>query len=530
MTAIKLRPYQENAIRAIATSLQTVQKSGFIVPTGGGKTTIFVKISDLYLKHNPGQSVLILSHLSLLTNQTSERFATQAPHLKVGVFQADRSPASDCQVIIGTMQTSQSKDKTLDLKLLLKYPVGLIIVDEAHFLQTTSYEKAISYFPKAKVLGCTATPFRAGALMVNYFDDIAYSISMQELIDQGFLVPPRLIQVDLGHQETTVADRIATVARIYEEKEAGKSAIVFMNSIESAKEMRNVLQQRGFKARAVTSELVGEEREKILGDFRSGNIQVLTTVNVLTAGFDSPNVEAIFMPFATQSPVTYLQRIGRGLRPCEENQKKDCRIYVCGDTPSIKRELFQKLHNVVLETGGEKKKSTTFQDDLEYNDYEKSSEVYLWTATVVSTIEKMEKLGMPRLSKMLNEKNFPKKFLRNIATLRENLPSEAERLPGGDYAATDKQRKVLLDAGFSMAQLHGVTKNEASAMVATLMTTKSKSVGQSFVIPLASKSKFGGMHISKTTWYYRKAVLEKNPNGTIATMIKEWEKQGGRYD
>lgn len=522
----ELREYQKAAIGAVITDLADNAKVGIIMPTGAGKTEVFTAVTDRFLQDHPGKSVLILSHLSLLTEQTSERFKLRAPHIPLGIFQADKVPSITNRVVIGTMQTSRDEKKIDHMKMVQMYPVGLIIVDEAHYLDNPSYNKVISYFPDAKIIGCTATPFRAGALMTSYFDKVSFSISLQELIEQGHLVPPKLIEVDLGAHPTT-DDRMAIVAKLYKEREAGKRALIFMDSIDSAKQMRNVLDHHGVKARAITSELVGEARDEILRDFRAGKIDVLTTVNVLTAGFDSPNVEAIFMPFATQSPVTYLQRIGRGLRPCPEVGKTECRIYVCGDAPSIKRELYKTLHQAVLEKGSKKAGSTTFLEDAEYNDYDPSSEIYIWTQQVVHTIKKMEAIGMERLAKMLNEKRFPPKFLRDISTFSKAIPASMPKLPGGEYAMTEPQMRALVSAGFTPECLAGMTKNEASAMIATTINQKEAYRATPFIIP---SGKFAGQHVKNTSFYYRKWIFENAPNGEIASLLRAWEKQGGKYE
>lgn len=526
-----LRPYQHEAVQNVMADLETLQKVAMIMPTGSGKTEVFLKIAERYLAQNPEKAVLVLSHLSLLTKQTFDRFTTRAPHLPAGIFQAGQYPDFRTKVIIGTMQTSRSASRVDDLNLVTKWPVGLIIIDEAHFLMSDSYDKAISYFPMAKQVGCTATPFRSGALMTSYFDKISFSISLQDLITQGFLVPPRLIEISKGDgqggDDDVLEEKLAETAKLYTEKERGKKAIIFMPTIESAKTMRNLLDNAGVKAHAITSELVGEERDTLLSRFRQGEIDVLTTVNVLTAGFDSPNVEAIFMPYPTQSPTVYLQRIGRGLRVCPEIGKSECRIYVYGDAPSIKRGVFQKLHENVLDTGSKKHKTTTFEEDLAYNEADPSSEVYLWTEKVVSAIERMKRLGMDKLAGKLNEKKFPKRFLQDIGAFATGLPSRLPSLPGGQYMLTAEQEKTLRTAGFTEECLEGVSKNEASAMIAAVLNQKNDWRKKPFIIP---SGKFSGQHIKHTTFYYRNWIMKNNPNGEIAKLIKEWEGQGGRYE
>ena len=517
-----LRDYQEKAVSQIMDDIKSHQKVGIIMPTGSGKTEIFIRVTQEFLKANPGKSVLILSHLSLLTQQTYQRFQERAPELTVGIFQATDMPAFSSRVIIGTMQTSKTGSKTDRLKLRTRFPVGLIIIDEAHYLTCDSYEAALQSFEGAKQLGCTATPFRSGALMTNYFDKISFSISIKELIDQGYLVPPSLIEV--AHDDPETVTKMALIASLYKERENGKSALVFMKTIEDAKQMRNVLDDHGIKARAITADLVGDDRDKILDEFRKGKIQVLTTVNVLTAGFDSPNVEAIFMPYATKSPTTYLQRIGRGLRICPQINKTECRIYVCGDTPSIKKELYKKLQNNVLEINSRTKKTTTFEEDYQYAE-DKTDEIYTWNAAVVDTIKKMRELKLTRLADLLNHKQFPKRFMNDIATFAEGLQ------PQGMYAskdpATGAQITTLGSLGFTQDVINGITKSEASAMIAAGLNMKGAWGKKPFTF---TSGNYAGQHVSKASSFYVNMIKTKFPNSSVAQLIREFEASGGKYD
>lgn len=514
------RPYQVDCATQIATDMIRLRKIGVILPTGAGKSEIFIKVTDDFLAKNPDKSVLVLSHLSLLTDQTSERFKLRAPHLKVSIMQADQLSTYDSRVVVSTMQSSRDADKIERFKRESMFKVGLVIVDECHYLQTESYDKALGFFPDAKILGVTATPFRERQLMTNYFEKISFSISLQDLISQGFLVPPKLLAYRIDNDSTE--ERMATVAQLYRDHEMGKKAIIFMRTIEDAKTMRNVLVNMGVNARAVTSDLTGENRDEVLGEFRDGDTDVLTTVNVLTAGFDAPCTEAIFMPYTTDSPTLYMQRIGRGLRPYKD--KKECRVYVMGDAPSISSKLFEKIHRHALNGTTEWKEHSTYAQDLEFNVPDRDSmEMYQWAASVVDVVKKLDTLGLPGMARMLNEKSFPRKLMGKLDLIAEKLTavaSEEKSNSSPSTACTQKQTDALVNWGFGREESSQLNKHEAS-LVLSAMTQLAQAGG-----PLVVKSgKFAGKHVSQLPWAYQNIVLQKFPKSAIAEQIREFQKQ-----
>ena len=338
---VQLREYQDDCIEGIRGSfIRGSQKVAAVLPTGSGKTTIFGAICDKFLGKGTGERVVIVSHLGLLTSQTGDRFKEEWG-IDSGVFQATRYPRKEDRCIITTMQSfrerakieswvSRNHFKSNDIDRL---KVALIIVDEGHLFGNDSYEKIMDMFPNAKVILFTATPFKSNKLMTNLVDEVAYTISIQELIDQGFLVPPKLHMTpfDLTDQ----ANIFSTIAHIYNQKHKGHKAVCYLKSIAEAKLCRQIMIDMGISCEAVTSKLTGEKRDKLLEAFRKGEgPDMLTTVDVLTAGFDSPNLRAIFMPYKVGSVTTYLQRVGRGLRPYTD--KTHCDIYVGNKAPNIK--------------------------------------------------------------------------------------------------------------------------------------------------------------------------------------------------
>lgn len=433
-------------------------------------------------------------------------------------MQGDQKPSWNTKAIISTMQTSRSEIHIDWLKELLVRNIGLLIIDEAHFIPTESYQTILSYFPDAKIAGFTATPFRASKIMTSYFERISYSLSLQELINDGYLVPPVLHEIIT--KGDTVADIMANVIHLYKTQAPDRQAIVYMQSIDDARLLRSAFEEAGVSSHAVTQELVGEYRARVLADFNSGSIKVLTTVNVLTAGFDSPNVGAIFIPYGTSSPTTYLQRIGRGLRNHQETGKKDCLVFVFGDAPSVSKKTYEHLTKRILTAGGNHVAFKTHKEDLLYNDYDTSSDIYVYNQTVVETIKKMEKLGMVELAALLNEKKFPKRFMDNISEIHKHLPDKKTTLPGGAKPASEAQKNVLFKAGFASDTVSKLSKGEASMMIGTILNKQNRASSVQYRVP---EGVHVGKHVSELPHTYRSLVKKRFPDSPVAKLIVQWE-------
>jgi superfamily II DNA or RNA helicase len=525
--AFKLRPYQKDCIESVLTELKTKNKVGIVMPCGAGKTEVFCEVTRGYLSENPDKMVLVLSHLSILTTQTKARFALRTPELKIGVLQADIEPSPDSQVVISTMQSARVEDKIINwlsggsVFHGDKRTVGLIIVDEMHYLTTNSYEKALSYFKDAKVLGCTATPYREGQLMTNWFDCIAFSISIKDLIEQGYLVEPKLNQI-VTETTLTDEDRMARVTDLYLRQEKGQKAIVFLKTIEDSKTMSSVMVDHGVKCKTITSDLENDTRDEALEDFRNGDTEVLTTCNVLSHGFDAPCLQVIFMPYATTSPTLYLQRIGRALRLFPG--KQNARIYAFGEAPSIRRGLYEKVQDLVL-LGGRvdtTKEICDIYDELEYMKLngDTKSEQYIYTRRVVTIADRIKQLGMVGLHKLIISKQFPSRFLSSDMFLKNLHPRDATTMTNGNLPLTQKQIQTLTIAGFTKAQIMQMNRSDGAYMIATVNTMRKNALeGTSDILP-------SGVHMGKrvkdTPWYYRRWVLANQPHSVVSKMIRKF--------
>jgi hypothetical protein len=315
------------------------------------------------------------------------------------------------------------------------------------------------------------------------------------------------------------------VVSLYKEKENNKQAIIYMQTIEDAKLLRNVLFDHNVSAACVTSDIVCNVRNKILEDFELHKISVLTTVNVLSLGFDSPCIEVIMQPYATSSPISYIQRIGRGLRPYKG--KTECRVYIFGTAPSINRRIYEKLDTVML-YGDKKKSYDTYTDELLLNYWDEKKEIYHWTSTVVECIEHMRKIGMPNFAEMLNEKRFPSKFMGDIKEFLGKLPDKTPCVANRNYPASDQQVTLLAKLGFDFRDLTSLTRGEASAMISVMYSGQSNPEWDRFVL---ETGKFKGVHVSQLPYTYRQLLLTdyRFKNSNAANKLREWNRRR-QYD
>ena len=167
---MKLRQYQNYSIDILRKSFKTNKRVLFVLPTGGGKTSIFTEIARMSDKR-----ILIIAHRKELVQQISDRLSVEHGLVVSGEV-ADYSK----RILVGTVQTV--------VKRLDHINVDLIIVDEAHHAVAGSWQKIIDALPKAYVLGVTATPCRLdGKGLAHAFDTIVEGAKISDLINQGYL-------------------------------------------------------------------------------------------------------------------------------------------------------------------------------------------------------------------------------------------------------------------------------------------------------------------------------------------------------
>lgn len=293
-----------------------------VSPTGSGKTQIFCSI--VAKARSKGRRVIILAHRIEIVEQIGKAlFRFGVPHGWIAPGHAfQKQPVMVAMV--------QSLARRLDQ---IETP-DLIIVDEAHHATAGQYRKVMDAWPKVYVLGVTASPARTdGQGLGDVFQHMVFGPSMKELIARGYLAPFRCFApppvADLSGLAVRggdfASDQVALVmdhravtgdaVRHYAKLLNGAPAIAFCSSVEHAEHVAKQFTDGGWKATSVDGSMPLGERARRIQAIGNGDLNVLTSCDVISEGTDIPSVAGAILLRPTQSLIVYLQQVGRVLRP-----------------------------------------------------------------------------------------------------------------------------------------------------------------------------------------------------------------------
>ncbi len=322
--SITLRGYQEKAIVDIRGEYATGAKSVlYTLPTGGGKTTVFGEVSRLAIDR--GSSVCVLAHRRELVGQAAGRM--RGLGLDPGVIQAGAAAEYNKPLQCASVQTLIGRIGEVK-------PPDLLIIDEAHHAPAGTWQQVREAWPNAKVLGVTATPCRMDERgLGEVFDRMVLGPSAQWLTDQNFLVPadvycpslPDLAGVRTRAGDYAKADLEAALEKSSVVGDAVKSfsqhfpvrgsAVAFCASVSHAKATAAAYNAAGISAAVLTGSDKTDHRDQVLARLATGEVRVLCSVDVISEGFDLPELDAAILLRPTKSLGLYLQQVGRALRP-----------------------------------------------------------------------------------------------------------------------------------------------------------------------------------------------------------------------
>lgn len=321
---LALRPYQQQCVDAVLSGFGEFKKQLVVAPTGSGKT---IKFSAIAQRVQP-ERVCIIAHREELIDQAIEKLY-RSTGIVADKEKAEWKASHQSQVVVASVQTL--------CRRLGKWPqdhFGLIIVDEAHHALADSYQSVLTHFAPAKVLGVTATPDRGDKKNLGkYFENIAFEISLFDLIHQGYLsrisVQSIPIEIDLkgvrstagDFNESDVGERLEPwLLKIAEQIKlnAGfRRTLVFLPLCATSRTMVECLNSVGLNAAHIDGN--SPDRKEILRDFAGGRYDVLCNAQLLTEGFDDPGIDCVVILRPTKSRALYSQCVGRGTRvaPCK---------------------------------------------------------------------------------------------------------------------------------------------------------------------------------------------------------------------
>ncbi len=319
--------YQQKDIATIFDTIESEpnRKLLYQLPTGGGKTMVFSEIARRYIQQYD-KKVMILTHRSELCRQTATTLKKLTVNNRIiNSKTINFKSNSSCYVAMVETLRNRIKEKKINTK-----EIGLVIIDEAHH---NSFRKLTRKFKNAFVIGATATPFSSDISkpMNRYYDSLIAGESIANLINDGFLAKPKsfVYEVELNslktgiHGDFTVSssnDLYGSIAmqelllKAYKENALGKKTLIFNNGIAVSMQVAENFKAAGIPVRHLDNKTPDDERKEILKWFKKTKDAVLTSVSILTTGFDEPSVKHVILNRATTSITLYHQMIGRGAR------------------------------------------------------------------------------------------------------------------------------------------------------------------------------------------------------------------------
>lgn len=321
---MNLRGYQTGAIRKVYASLREHTAVMLQMPTGSGKTHVAMEVIKHGLRH--GKRIAFCVDRITLLDQTIDKFIEHG--IELGVMQGDHpmwNSAAPVQVV--SLQTLARRESDQ------WPPCDLFIIDEAH----VNYEivrKLIKKWDGLKYIGLSATPFTRGLGLV--WDDLVVATTTSELIEEGYLsdydayapCQPDLTNVRRSGADFSTPDleermNVITgdIVAHYKEYGKGQKALYFTPTVAYAQSLCLEFEAQGISADHVSGYDTDQRRQEVMERYRNGEIQVMTNCEVLTKGFDQPDIMVGGLCRPTRSLSLHIQMCGRFLRTHDDKDK-----------------------------------------------------------------------------------------------------------------------------------------------------------------------------------------------------------------
>ena len=309
------------------------RKSLGISATGTGKT--YLACFDI--KNMGVKKVLFVAHRDEILTSAQRSFERIFKDKTFGKFTGTKKEL-DKDFIFSSIQTLHK-----NLEIFSKDYFDYIVIDEAHHIGSETYNKVLEYFKPKFLLGLTATPERCdGYNIYESFDgNISMEIRLREALDNNLVSPfhyfgiTDIKEVDLSDVDLNKVDEIAKKLMINKRTDfildkikfygfSGKKmkALGFCANRNHAKFMADEFIKRGIKSEVLTGEDSPEKRKKTIEDLENekNDLKVIFTVDIFNEGVDIPSINMVLMLRPTNSPVVFIQQLGRGLRKTDEKE------------------------------------------------------------------------------------------------------------------------------------------------------------------------------------------------------------------
>lgn len=325
-----LYDYQEEDLNTIFQFLDDNQDNSnllYQLPTGGGKTVVFSEIAKRFIEKTK-KKVVVLTHrieLSLQTSKMLKGFGVKNKIINSEVKEWQDQDEYMCFVAMVETLNNRLQEEKIEIN-----NIGLVIIDEAHY---NSFRKLFKFFENSVIIGVTATPLSSNIKlpMKDNYKKLIVGESIESLIQKKFLAKANMYNYDVSLQTLKLGisgdytvkssdelygnhSMLNKLVAAYSEIAKGTKTLIFNNGINTSRYVCETFKKAGYNIRHLDNKNNASERKEILQWFKETPDAILTSVSILTTGFDEPSVETIILNRATRSLTLYFQMIGRGSR------------------------------------------------------------------------------------------------------------------------------------------------------------------------------------------------------------------------
>jgi superfamily II DNA or RNA helicase/HKD family nuclease len=339
---IEPRPFQQRLLDDVSAS----RSAGFhrnlvVAATGTGKTVMSAfDYLSLTRRLRPAR-LLFVAHRKEILGQSRRMFAQIMQDPGFGEMWVDGERPSKFDHVFASIQTLANQD----LESISPDFYDVIIIDEAHHVAASTYQRILKHFKPRELVGLTATPERGdGHNILRHFDDrIAAELRIWEAIEQQYLSPFAYFGIrdeadlsavtwkrgmgydleELTNVYTANDQWVSLVIQQVHQKILDPStmrALGFCVGIKHAEFMAKQFNRVGIKSVVLTGGHESPERAAAIRDLSSGQIQAIFTVDIFNEGIDIPSVDTLLLLRPTDSGLLFIQQIGRGLRKAKDKQ------------------------------------------------------------------------------------------------------------------------------------------------------------------------------------------------------------------
>lgn len=335
---VRPRPFQERLLELLAVSRRRGHHRNLLAAATGTGKTVMAALDYARLRADlPRARLLFVAHRQEILDQSQATFRHVLRDAAFGERWVDGDRPDRFEHVFASIQSMSRADPgALDPRHF-----DVVIVDEFHHAAAATYTRLLDHLRPAELLGLTATPERADGLdVLHWFDDrIAAELRLWDAVDQQHLVPFMYFGVADGTDLTGIPWRRGhgyddtALERVYTSDDAWARLVVravrdhaepttmrclgFCVGVGHAEFMARHFTRHGIPSVAVSGTTRTAERQDALDRLRTGEIRAVFSVDIFTEGVDVPAVDTILMLRPTESPVLFLQQLGRGLRKAD---------------------------------------------------------------------------------------------------------------------------------------------------------------------------------------------------------------------